>query len=263
MKKEEVDISDVLSTAMEAGRIMLENGAEIYRVENTMERIASHFGVGDDDFFVLSNGIFTTGNDTKKHSVFAKVKYIPVRSANLSKVSDVNTLSREIVSGKISLEEAKIRLQEIRDKEPPKKILLILATALGAASFSVLFGSTLYEALLSGLSGFVMSLLMTFFSNKYLSKVTSNLFNSFMGSLLCILLFHFLGGANLKAMLSGVVMPLVPGIAFVNGIRDIGDGDYLSGTVRLLDAILCFICIAIGVTGAVTIYSSLTGGIVL
>ena len=38
-----------------------------------------------------------------------------------------------------------------------------------------------------------------------------------------------------------------PGVAFTNGIRDIVDGDYLSGCVRLLDAILVFCSIAIGV----------------
>ena len=42
-------------------------------------------------------------------------------------------------------------------------------------------------------------------------------------------------------MIGGSVIPLVPGIAFVNGIRDIGDEDFISGAVRLLDAMLVFI----------------------
>ena len=42
-------------------------------------------------------------------------------------------------------------------------------------------------------------------------------------------------------------MPLVPGVAFTNSIRDVADGDYISGSVRMLDALLVFFCIAIGV----------------
>ena len=49
-----------LDLAYEAGSILLENGAEISRVEETMRRIATHYGVEDEDFFVLSNGIIAT-----------------------------------------------------------------------------------------------------------------------------------------------------------------------------------------------------------
>ena len=56
------DDSKVLETALAAGHILLENGAEIARVEETMERICRHFGVESGNFFVLSNGIFATGN---------------------------------------------------------------------------------------------------------------------------------------------------------------------------------------------------------
>ena len=64
-------------------------------------------------------------------------------------------------------------------------------------------------------------------------------------------------------MISGAIMPLVPGVAFTNGIRDIADGDYISGAVRMLDAILVFVSIAIGVGVMFSIYNGLTGGIVL
>ena len=56
------DDNKVMEVAMTAGHILLENGAEISRVEETMERICRHFGVESESFFVLSNGIFTTGS---------------------------------------------------------------------------------------------------------------------------------------------------------------------------------------------------------
>ena len=83
----------ILSLASEAGHILLENGAEISRVEDTMERIATHFGEQNENFFVLSNGIFTTGK------AYANVKFIPIKGARLDKVVAVNQFSRDVSAG--------------------------------------------------------------------------------------------------------------------------------------------------------------------
>ena len=92
--KEQND-KEVVELALLAGHILLENGAEIFRVEETMERICAHFGVESASEFVLSNGIFVTvGNE--RENVFAKVQHIPVSGTHLDKVAAVNQLSREI-----------------------------------------------------------------------------------------------------------------------------------------------------------------------
>ena len=64
-------------------------------------------------------------------------------------------------------------------------------------------------------------------------------------------------------MIIGSIMPLVPGVPFTNAIRDIADGDYISGAVRMLDALLVFLCIAIGVGMGIAVMSRLTGGGIL
>lgn len=51
---------EVLDLALMAGHILLENGAEIYRVEETIDRICGYYGVNSENAFVLSNGIFLT-----------------------------------------------------------------------------------------------------------------------------------------------------------------------------------------------------------
>ena len=65
----------------------------------------------------------------------------------------------------------------------------------------------------------------------------------------------------LPAIIASAIMPLVPGIAFTNGIRDIANGDYISGAVRMLDATLIFLSIAVGVGVMFMIYHALTGGV--
>ena len=93
-----LDQRDVLDAAMTAGHILLENGAEIFRVEETIDRICHHFGVQSENAFVLSNGIFLTSGDEHEKR-FARVEHIPVRGAQLHRVAAVNQLSREIEDG--------------------------------------------------------------------------------------------------------------------------------------------------------------------
>lgn len=67
----------------------------------------------------------------------------------------------------------------------------------------------------------------------------------------------------MEGMIIGSIMPLVPGLAFVNAIRDIADSDFLSGTVRMIDALLTFVYIAVGVGLTLSIYNNMGGGLMI
>ena len=251
----------VLDAAMEAGHILLQNGAEISRVEETMERICRHYGVESGEFFVLSNGIFTTGGHGTGRA-YARVQHIPVRGAQLDKVVAVNQLSREIAEGRCDrIEDVERRLEEINRMPAAKEWLQVLASGAGSAFFCSLLGGGIADSVAAFIAGFLLYIFVLKVAVPRLSKIVSNIMGGMLVVLVC-LACHRLGlGGNLSPMISGAIMPLVPGIAFTNGIRDIADGDYISGAVRLLDAVLVFMCIAIGVGVMFTIYHSLTGGV--
>ena len=100
------DDKEIMELALQAGHILLENGAEIFRVEETMDRICRHYGLESGSAFVLSNGIFATAGDKKEH-FFAKVQHIPVSGAHLDRVAAVNQLSREIAQGRYTPAQAR------------------------------------------------------------------------------------------------------------------------------------------------------------
>ena len=247
----------VLRVAMEAGHVLLENGAEISRVEETMERITRHYAVESGEFFVLSNGIFTTGGTD--HG-FARVEHIPVHGARMDRVIAVNQLSREIAAGAVPLGEAEARLAEIRSAPGHGRGLLAVSSAVGASAFCVLFGGSLRDAL----AVLPVGLLLSFYTqacSPRLSKLVFSLGGGALVSALC-LLAHTLGlGENFSQMIIGGIIPLIPGIPFVNGVRDIAGGDYLSGLVRLSDALLVFFGIAGGVWLTLSAFLPLGGGL--
>lgn len=285
-----------LQLATEAGHILLENGAEISRVEETMTRIASAYGIEDESFFVLSNGIIATGQH------YARAEFIPIKGTQLAKVVEVNQLSRDVTAGErgneldvdmsqivstyqrinvstiltnsrnntfkpMPVETLRQRIQAIRTM--PGKVWweMVLGIALGVSSFSILFGGSLVDAMATLVSGVLLGLFMTFVS-PHLSRLMGNVAGGLVGGLLCILLYRLAMGIeglpqlHLANMIIGTIIALVPGVPFANGMRDLANEDYIAGTTRLTDAFLAFLCIALGVALAFIIDGVTTGGII-
>ena len=259
------DDREVLETAMEAGHILLENGAEIFRVEETMERIAAHFGVERKEFFVLSNGIFTTGDSLpgQPGGQYARVQHIPVRGAQLDRVVAVNQLSREIEAGCYTLPQVRERLQAIRQMPGEPPAMQVLASGVGSACFCGLFGGSAMDCAAAFVAGFLLYIFVLGVSARRMSKIVGNILGGALVTLVCISCHNLGFGDNMNHMIIGSIIPLVPGVPFTNGIRDIADGDYISGAVRLLDAMLVFLCVAIGVGVMFTVYQRVMGGVLL
>lgn len=250
---------EILEAAMQAGHILLENGAEIFRVEETMDRICRHYGIKSNHFFVLSNGIFITSG-SEKEEIFAKVQHIPVGKAHLDRVAAVNQLSREITTGRYTVKEVHGRLEEIRTMPGKTKLMQILASGIGCACFCFLFGGDAMDSLAAFAVGVGLYLYILFVSEPHLSKIVGNMGGGALVTLLCMLIHQFFVGGHLNFMIIGSIMPLVPGVAFTNAIRDIVSGDYISGSVRMLDAMLVFFCIAMGVGLVFALFNPTGGG---
>ncbi len=256
--KETFTSEDVLEVASEAGHILLENGAEISRVEDTMERISSHYGVHTGHFFVLSNGIFTTSSSNK----YANVEFIPIRGIQLSKVVEVNRLSYRIAAGKVSLTQARAALDAIRDEPMKPAWEQIVGSAFGAAGFCAVFGGGFMDCAAAFVVGTLLYLFLLFVSSRYLSKIVGGICNSLVATLLCLASYRLGFGSSLSNIIIGAIMPLIPGVPFVNGVRDLADSDYIAGTTRLTDAMLGFFCIALGVGTSFVLDGSIFQGMI-
>ncbi len=255
------DEQRILELAMEMGQILLQSGAEVFRAEDTMRRVCTHFQVDTCNFFVTANSIMSSV--TTLDCPLATVRYVPVRGTRFDCIIAVNQLSREIIEGKYeTIDEIERRVMEIKSMPPVSNRLLCFGSAMAAASFCVLFGGAAADAATAFFAGFVLYLFLLH-PGKHMSRIFANICSGAIITLFCLLSYRFDLGQNLNHMISGAILPLVPGVAFTNGIRDIGGGDHLSGTIRLLEAFWTFLCIAIGVGVVFGFYQRITGGPIL
>ena len=263
------DLSEVLEVASIAGHILLENGAEISRVEDIMARISTYFGVDKGNFFVLSNGIFTTGMSGGKMekaggqaSTYANVEFIPIRPIQLQKVVEVNQLSYDISAGKCTLQEARTRLEKIRNTPAKPVWEQVLGSAFGAAGFCAVFGGGWLDCGAAFLVGCLLYPFILLVSGRYMSRIVGGISNALVATLLCVACYHLGFGNSLSNIIIGAIMPLIPGVPFVNGVRDLANADYLAGLTRLTDALLGFFCIAIGVSVGFIVDGAFSHGII-
>ena len=250
---------EALDVASLAGDILLASGAEIFRVEETIDRIARAYGVQTSDAFVLSSGIFLTAGSAKEQD-FARVRHIPLSAARLDKVAAVNQLSREIERGMHTPREAKERLLLIQQMPQKKNRTQVFASGVGSACFCFLFGGDVIDCIVAFAAGLLLYLYLLYLVKGRLSKIASNISGGALVTFAAVLIYEAGLGHHLGEIIIGSIIPLVPGVNFTNAIRDIADQDYIAGFVRLLDALLVTFCIALGVGLVMIGYHKIMGG---
>lgn len=248
----------IMDFIMVAGQTLLENGAEVFRVEQTMEIMARSFHLREFHVYVLTNGIFASAGTAE----ISEVRNVPTRTTHLGRVAAVNALSREIAQTDMTLAEAECRLAEAQRIPFPKDWVQLLSGASGAFCFALIFGGSLCSGLAAALAGGLANAYLLFCGRRELSGGFQKITTAALITLVCIWCSHLLGCPASEAII-GALMILTPGIAFTMGIRDFVQGDYLSGTIRMIDALLIAVSIAIGTGLVLSLYTLFTGVIVV
>jgi uncharacterized membrane protein YjjP (DUF1212 family) len=254
------EIKKAVDISARAGTILLRSGADITRVEDTINHMMRAFGVVRYDIFTITNGIFlsATPDDAPEGTGdYTRICDVPKNSSDLGKVDMVNTLSRDIEAGLCDLDGAEARLDEIERVKGYPVALSLFAAALAAGTFSYLFGGSLFDAVLAATCGLAYYPIAMKLGGTRLSKLLTNGICGFILALLSVCFFKLLPGVNLDKVIIGAIMPLIPGVSFVNSVRDIAAGDYISGTIRMIDAIVTAAGIALGVGLTILIFSRL------
>ena len=258
MDERDDQLASVMQVATEAGHIMLENGAEIFRVEETMERITRHYGIDSGHFFVLSNGILTSGGTR-----YSNVEFIPFKGAQLEKVVAVNRLSREIEKGGCTIDQARSKLQAINNMKAKPFLEQVMGSAVGSGAFCAIFGGSLMDCAASFVAGLLLYVFVLMVSRRGMSKIVTNILGSILATTLSVIFMRIGFGEHLGNMIIGSLIPLIPGVPFTNGIRDLANEDYIAGSTRMIDALTVFFCIAVGVAITFLIDGRLQNGIIV
>lgn len=246
-----------LTLAADAAALLLASGAETSRAQETAEILFRVFGTGELQAYVLTNGVIAV---PLEHSLPGGVRNVPNSSVNLTRVAAVNELSRQAAAGRVSLAQARCRLDEIKHLPELEDWKQMLACGIGCACAGVMFGGGAWEALAASIAGVCVQALLLWLARTGINRIFSRLAGAALVVSVITLVGLVLPGLNQNPPTIGALMPLTPGVALTMSIRDFISGDYLSGTIRLIDALLTAGCIACGVGLALMVWAFVLGG---
>lgn len=243
----------LLLLASLAGKIMLKNGAETYRVEDTIERICkSRMNIKYADAFVTPTGIFVSLEYKGEMMTYLiRVKNIKI---DLNKIDLVNQFSREFVDSTISPSEGIVKLKKInkiKNYSPKTKVLF---GSLACAFFTLLFGGTFMDFLSTYMISLIVLIIISEIDKFKMTFFLNNFIGAALASFLSLVSTMIGFGENMDIIIIGSIMALVPGVAITNAIRDTISGDFLSGLSRGMEAIFSALAIAFGVGFILNIY---------
>ncbi len=230
------------------GRIMLRSGAETYRVEDTVNRVAYSQGIESFHTFAIPTGIFISYID-RDREIQTLLKRITKIDTDLEKLDTANNFARYLTENPdISYNEALERIKEI---EATKKYSLLesnITASFAGAFFVLMFGGNLLEAFLAYLSSMLLLYILNYLeTNFFIKNMIGGLLTALFAFGLSKLLANFGYQINADIVTIGPIMLLVPGVALTVGIKDIISGELIAGNARITEAVFTAIAIAIGV----------------
>lgn len=243
----ELNPSLLMNKILDIGEAMLTTGAEINRVEDTVTRICRAYGMTDVHVFTITSSIIVTAT-AWDGEIISQTRRIFSYSTNFTKLELLNALSRNICRETPDIGYIEEQLREIRRSPLYKQKTYYLAYALISASFSVFFGGSLRDAAAASFIGLLLRFLIIWCRRMEMNFIVSNLLCSLVGGVSAVVLVRLGLGQSMDKIMIGNIMLLIPGIALTNAIRDMISGDIMSGVLRLCEAVLISISLAVGFT---------------
>ena len=164
----------------------------------------------------------------------------------MHRIVEVNEISRKYCAGELSAEETWEKLKSIKGKQY-SVLMYNLATVLVPAGFAPLFGGGIREILAAAGIGIVLAVLTTIGKRVRIGRFILNMICAAGAAVAAVLLQLWNPLLNMDTVIISGIMPLVPGVAITNAIRDTLRGDYISGGARALEAFVTAAAVAIGV----------------
>lgn len=245
-----------LHTFLDIGAALLNSGAEIFRVEDTLNRMGYACGATQMNVFVITSSIVVT-MEFPGDGARTQTRRIHDGSGNdFTKLEQLNALSRRFCDQPVSAEELRREFDKI-NSDRPKTVLRLAGYLLAACSFTFFYSGSIPDVIVAGLGAALIWVLQQYFRPVCMNEITFQFAASFLAGCAIRGLVYICPGLHMDRILIGDIMLLIPGLMATNAMRDVLIGDTLSGIIRLIVALLLAAALALGFAGAIILFRRL------
>lgn len=253
-----MDYNQLLDLAVELGYRLAMCGAETFRVEESINRVLSTYGV-ESEAFAIPNCL-TVSIETDSGVPITRMRRIGHHGNDLDGVERYSGLSRRICNEK---PDPRIAVKWLKATDNCRVFYrmpaYLLGNFLGSMGFCIFYGGTLADGLCAGVCGLLGGILNHIMDSLGTNPFFRTIAAAFAMALPAYAMGRFGLADNADAAIVGCLMLLVPGLLFTNAMRDIIFGDTNSGINRIVQVLLAAMAIALGTASAWSLSGILWG----
>ena len=238
-------MKELLDCAMDIGEEMLIAGAEVHRAEDSIRRMCTAMGAARTDVFIITSSMVASVHTDAGES-FTQTRRITVTGTDIEKLHRLNDLSRRICENKLSTEEIRREINEIKQCKSYPLWLEYLAYAVIAWAFTLFFGGNFTEAFVSFFVGLLLKLVVVLTDRTMPNKFFAKFICTFLATASAFLAVKLGIIEGVDKVIIGNIMTLIPGIGLTTALRDLFTGDSIAGLLRVIEVTLIALAIAGG-----------------
>lgn len=238
-------MKELLTCVMDIGEQMLVCGAEVHRVEDSIQRMGLALGAKRVDIFIITSSMVVTVY-TQSEEALTQTRRITGTGTNMELLHRLNALSRKICRENMDAQQIQKEFQAALEAKNYPFWLQCLACAMIAGSFTLFFGGGLADALVSFFVGALVKLLSKICEKAITSRMFDKFLCAFVACMLAFLAMRLSLVSGVDKIIIGNIMSLIPGIGLTNALRDLFTGDHIAGLLRTIEAGLIALVIAAG-----------------
>ena len=235
----------LLQVSARLGFGLLQSGAEIYRVEESVERVLYAYGVEHPQVFAIPSLLIIT-IDNEEGRPITQIRRLRPPSPNLDHVERLNALCRRICHDIPTEDQILAEVDSIVGSKIYPLSFLIAACVVTSFFFTLVFGGSLADACCAGVIGLAFRPVIAFLEGLGTNSFFRNMIGSGIVAAMAMASVHLGLGQSADKIIIGTLMNLVPGLMITNSMRDIIAGDLIAGLFRLVEALMVATAIALG-----------------
>ena len=240
-----MDYKKIVQGILDIGEAMLVNGAENFRLEDSLYRMCKSYGFVRYDVFVIPSNIQITV-ETPEGEIITQIRHIENADIDFDQLDYLNNLSRYVCQYTPDAKELREKYLEVVNRPAQHPAIKYFAAVMGGTGFAVFFGSDFQDAIVAVIVSLMIVVVGGWLSRREENLLIYNAILSFLSEVIILLCVRAGLGSHPERIMIGIVMLLISGLSTTNGIRELLQKDYIYGAINIMNSMLGAAGIAFG-----------------
>ena len=221
------------------GKMLHKYGTPAYRLETHLMELANALDLRSS--FIISPTSMTFVLWTEGHEdEYTHAARVEPGDLNLGSLSRTDEVVEMVLNETMTVEEAQIRLDEIDTMPNPYgRIATGLSFFMASSAFAMLMGTSMHNVLYAGMLGLVVYVFVLWSER---SKGITNMLEPLVAMVAAIIAsgiaVHVDPGINIRLAILSSIIVFIPGLALTIGLNELSARHLVSGTAKVMDALM-------------------------